>query len=58
MPILSRNIDKKSLETEFLIVICRLTGEKLQSKTLFLLIFDPRLSFVKSIFDCCLHSVI
>ena len=28
MSILSTNVDKKSLETEFLIVICRLTGDK------------------------------
>ena len=34
-----RNVDKKSLETEFSIAICRLTGDKWQSKTLFLAIF-------------------
>ena len=28
MPIPSRNVDKKSLETEFLIAICRHTGDK------------------------------
>ena len=39
--ILSSNVDKKSLETEFSIAICRLIGNKWQSKTLFLLIFDP-----------------
>ena len=39
-PILSRNVDQKSLETEFLIAICRHTGDKWQSKTLFLSIFD------------------
>ena len=27
-PILSTNVDQKSLETEFSIVICRLTGDK------------------------------
>ena len=48
--ILSTNVDKKSLETEFLIVICRLTGDKWQSETLFLSIFDPLLSIVKSVF--------
>ena len=42
MLIPSMNKDKESLETEFLITICRQTGEKLQSKTLFLAIFDPR----------------
>ena len=34
--ILSTNEDKKSLETEFLIAFCRQTGDKWQSKTLFL----------------------
>ena len=51
MPILSRNVDKKSLETEFLIAICSHTGDKWQSKTLFLSIFDSRLSIVDSVFD-------
>ena len=32
-------------------------GDKWQSKTLFLAIFDPRSSIVKSIFDCHLPSV-
>ena len=45
-PILSRNQDQKLLETEFSIAICRQ-----QSKTLFLSIFDPRLSIVDGIFD-------
>ena len=41
------NADQKSLETvlsletEFFIVICRQTGNKWQSKTLFLTILDP-----------------
>ena len=52
MPILSRNVDKKSLETEFLIAICRNTGDKWQSKTLFLSIFDPRSLIVDSVFNC------
>ena len=39
---LSMNVDQKSLETEFLIVICRLTANKWQSTTLFLAIFDSR----------------
>ena len=41
------SVDQKSLETEFSIAICRLTGDKWQSKTLFLVIFDPPLSAVK-----------
>ena len=49
MLILSSNIDQKSLETEFLIAICRLTGNKWQSKTLVLAIFYPRSSIVKSV---------
>ena len=39
--ILSTDVDQKSLETEFLIAICRPTGDTWQSKTLFLAIFDP-----------------
>ena len=49
MLILSKNVDQKSLETEFSIVICRPSGDKWQSKTLFLLIFDPPSSIIKSI---------
>ena len=51
------NLDQKSIETEFLIAICRLTGNKWQSKTLFLAIFDQLSSIVKSIFDCRLFRV-
>ena len=46
--ILSTNVDQKSLETEFSIVVCRL----------FLSIFDPRLSIVKRVFDCRLPGVV
>ena len=56
-PILSRNVDKKSIETVFSIVICRHTGDKWQSKTLFLSIFDPRSSIVESVFDSRLPGV-
>ena len=38
-PILSRIVDQKSIETVFLNAICRSTGDKWQSKTLFLSIF-------------------
>ena len=47
----STNVDQKSLEKEFLIVICRLIGDKWQSKTLFLVMFNPRSLIVKSVFD-------
>ena len=47
--ILSANIGQKLLETEFSIAFCRPTGDKWQSKTLFLAIFDPRSSIVKSV---------
>ena len=57
MSILSTNVDKKSLETGFFIVICHPTGDIWQSKTLFLAIFDLCLSIVKSVFDCCLPGV-
>ena len=52
------DIDQKSIETEFLIAICRLSGDKWQSKTLFLAIFDPLSSIVNSIFDCHLSGVL
>ena len=58
MLILSTSVDKKSLDTEFLIAICPLTGDKWQSKTLFLAIFDPCSSIVKSIFNCRLSGVL
>ena len=57
-PILSRNVDKKSIETVFLIAICRPTGDKWQSKTLFISIFDPRSSIVGNVSDCRLPGVI
>ena len=44
MPILSRNVDKKSLD-------------KWQSKTLFQSIFDPCLLIVDSVFNCLLPGV-
>ena len=36
----------------FSIAICRPTGDKWQSKTLFLSIFDPRSSIIVYVFDC------
>ena len=57
-PILLRNIDQNSIETVFLIAICRQCGDKWESKTLFLLIFDPRLSIVDNVFDCRLPDVV
>ena len=55
--ILSTNVDKKSLKTEFSIAIFRHTGDKWQLKTLFLAFFYPLSSLVKSIFDCRLPGV-
>ena len=55
--ILSTNVDQRSSETEFLIAICRPTGDKWQSKTPFLVIFYPRSSIVKSVFDRRLSGV-
>ena len=54
MLILSTNVDKKLLETEFLIAICRPSGNIWQFKTLFLVIFDPCSLF----FDCRLSCVV
>ena len=56
--ILSTNVNQKSLETELSIAICRPTGEKWQSNTLFLAIFYPRSSIVKSVFDCSLPGML
>ena len=42
----STNADQKSIETVFSIPICRQCGDKWQSKTLFLFIFDLRSSIV------------
>ena len=56
--ILSTNVHQKSFETEFLIAICRPTGDKWQSKTMFLTSFDPRSSIVKSVFDRHLSGVV
>ena len=42
----SMNVDQKSIETVFSIVICRQSGDKWQSKTLFVASFDLRLSIV------------
>ena len=58
MPILLRNVDQKSIETVFSIAICRPTGDKWQSKTLFITIFDVHSSIVDSVFDCRLSRVI
>ena len=48
----------KSIETVFSIAICHHTGDKWQSKTLFLSIFDPRSSIVDYVFDCRLPGVV
>ena len=59
MLILYKNVDQKSLETEFLIAICHPIGDKWQLKTLFLAIFDLCSMIVKKhVFDCCLPGVI
>ena len=58
MLILSTDVDKKLLETEFLIAICRQTGDKWQSKALFLALFDRCSLIVKSFFHCRLPGVL
>ena len=50
-------MDQKLLETEFSIAICRQSGDKCQSKILFLAIYDPRSSIVESVLYCRLFSV-
>ena len=55
--IISTKVDKKSLETDFSIAICPPAGDKWQSKTLLLVIIDPRSLIDKSTFDCHLSGV-
>ena len=57
-PILLRNVDKKSTETVFSIAICGPTGDKWQSKILFLSIFNQHLWIVDNVFYCLLSGVI
>ena len=47
----------KYLEPEFSLANRGPNGDKWQFKTLFLSVFDPRLSIVKSVFDCHLFGV-
>ena len=53
------DVDQQSVETEFSIAIYRPTGDKWQSKRLFLAMFDPRSSIVKGVIVaypvCLLH---
>ena len=58
MLILSTNVDKKLLETDLSIAICRPKCDKWQSKTLFLVIFHLRSLIVLSVKDCRLPGVI
>ena len=58
MLIILMKVDNRSSETEILIAICHLSGDKWPPKTLFLGIFDPSLSIVWSIFNCRLSGVI
>ena len=61
MPILSWILDKKSLETEFLIAICRHTGDIWRSKTLFLSIIYLRssivLAFLNAAYPVCYCNI-
>ena len=58
MLIISTSIGQKLVQTVFLIAISRPTGNKWQSKTLFLMIFDSPSGIVKRVLDCRLPSVI
>ena len=46
--ILLTNVDQRSLETEFLIAVRCLVGDKWQSKTLFPAICDPHSMIVRA----------
>ena len=54
----STNADQKSIEKVFSTAICCQCGDKWQSKTLFLTIFDLRFSMYLGVFDCRLPGVI
>ena len=56
--ILSRNVDQKSIEAVFSIANCRPSGDKWQSKTPFLSIFDLCSSILDNVFDCRLPGVL
>ena len=53
---IDKHRDKNLLETEYLIAICRQTGDNWQSTTLLLTIFDLRSLIAKSFFDCPLSG--
>ena len=55
---LATNGDQKSLETEFSIAICRQTGDKWQSKTLFLDNLVAGFVFIKIVYNLLFHYVI
>ena len=57
MLILSANVDIKIVRNRVLIAFCLPIGDKWQSKTLFLTLFDSRSSIVQSVFDCGLSSL-
>ena len=53
---LSENIDKKTLETVFLIAVCRQSGDKWQSKLVYSDFLSKSVNSI-NIFDCRLSSV-
>ena len=53
----SMNVDHRSLESVFSIVIWRQSGDKRQSKALFLTILDPRSSIVLMLSIAAIWSV-
>ena len=55
--VLSTNVDQNSLEIEFLIAICHQTGDKWQSKTLYLAIFHPRFGLLLRAFLIAAYPV-
>ena len=54
----SMNADQKSIKTVFSLAICRLTGDKWQTKTLFQLIFLSLFLHSIGVFDCRLPCVV
>ena len=51
------NTDHRSLETVFPIAICRQSGDKRQSKSLFLMILDLRSSIVLTFSSAAIWSI-
>ena len=57
MLILLTNIERKIVRNRFFDCHLSPNWRQMAIKTLFLVVFDPRSSIIKSVFDCCLSGV-